>query len=95
MRHAAFYSLKIPRWPSVAANRFPAIRAIVGSDTTTVTDSIARCAANLVILNPRHFSPASMAQIAKELTTRIGNPPKILATAHANTGHGDCSCQNS
>ena len=80
---------------SVAANRFPAIRAIVGSDTTTVTDSIARCAANLVILNPRHFSPASMAQIAKELTTRIGNPPKILATAHANTGHGDCSCQNS
>tara|TARA_Y100000385_G_scaffold123699_1_gene128609 strand:+ start:254 stop:991 length:738 start_codon:yes stop_codon:yes gene_type:complete len=78
----------------VAANRFPAIRAIVGSDITAVADSIARCAANLVILNPRQFSSASMGQIAKELTTRVGNPPEILATAHANTSHGDCSCQN-
>ncbi len=78
----------------VAANRFHAIRAIVGSDTTTVADSISRCAANLVILNPSQFSLASMAQIAKELTTRMGNPPKILAAAHANTSHGDCSCQN-
>ena len=78
---------------SIAANRFPAIRAIVGSDATAVSDSIARCAANLVILNPRHFSPASMAHIAKELTTRIGNPPEILATARANTSHNDCGCQ--
>ena len=78
---------------SVAANRFPPIRAVLGSDPTALTDSIARCAANLVILDPRHFSPASMVQIAKELTTRIGNPPEILATARANTSHAECSCQ--
>lgn len=80
---------------SVAANRFPAIRAIGGSDATAVINSIALCAANLVILNPRHFSSASMARIAKELTTRIRNPPKILATARAHKSHNDCSCQNS
>jgi hypothetical protein len=94
MQPAAFYSLKMPPWPVWQPIAFPAIRAIVGSDTTTVADSITRCAANLVILNPSQFSLASMAQIAKELTTRMGNPPKILAAAHVNTSHGDCSCQN-
>ena len=77
----------------VAANRFPAIRAVLGSDPTALTDSIARCAANLVILDPRQFSTASLTQIAKHLTARTVQPPEILATAHADKAHADCSCQ--
>ena len=78
---------------SVAANRFPAIRAVLGSDPTALTDSIARCAANLVILDPCQFSTASLTQIAKHLTARTIQPPEILATAHADKAHADCSCQ--
>ena len=77
----------------VAANRFPAVRAILGSDAATVADSITRCDANLVILNPRQFSNASLGQIAKNLTTRTGKPPEILSVAQTVTSHGNCSCQ--
>ena len=77
----------------VAANRFPAVRAILGSDAATVADSIARCDANLVILNPRQFSKAILGQIAKNLTTRTGKPPEILSVAQTVTSHGNCSCQ--
>jgi len=58
-----------------------------------LTDSIARCAANLVILDPRKFSTASLTQIAKHLTARTVQPPEILVTARADKGHADCSCQ--
>ena len=77
----------------VAANRFPPIRAVLGSDPPAVTDAIVRCAANLVILDPRQFSTASLTHIAKQLTAQTGQPPEILATAHADKGHTDCSCQ--
>ena len=77
----------------VAANRFPAIRAVLGSDPAALTDSIARCAANLVILDPRQFSTASLTQIAKRLTARTVQPPEILVTARADKAHADCSCQ--
>ena len=79
----------------VAANRFSAIRAVLGSDSTALTDSIARCAANLVILDPRKFSTASLTQIAKHLTARTVQPPEILTTAHTDKAHTDCSCQKS
>ena len=78
----------------VAANRFPAVRAILGSDIATVSDSIARCDANLVILNPRQFSAASMGQIAKNLTTQTGKPPEILSVAQTVTSHNNCSCRS-
>ncbi len=77
----------------VAANRFPAIRAVLSSDPTALTDSIARCAANLVILDPRQFSPASLTKIAKQLTARTMQPPEILASTHNDKGHSDCSCK--
>lgn len=77
----------------VAANRFPAIRAVLGSDPAALTDSIARCAANLVILDPRQFSTASLTQIAKHLTARTVQPPEILVTTRADKAHADCSCQ--
>jgi hypothetical protein len=77
----------------VAANRFLAIRAVLGSDPTALTDSIARCAANLVILDPRQFSPASLTKIAKQLTARTMQPPEILASTHNDKGHSDCSCK--
>ena len=77
----------------VAANRFPPIRAVLGSDPPAVADAIARCAANLVILDPRQFSTASLTHIAKQLTEQTGQPPEILAMAHADKGHTDCSCQ--
>ena len=77
----------------VAANRFPPIRAVLGSDPPAVTDAIVRCAANLVILDPHQFSTASLTHIAKQLTAQTGQPPEILAMAHADKGHTDCSCQ--
>ena len=77
----------------VAANRFPPIRAVLGSDPPAVADAITRCAANLVILDPRQFSTASLTHIAKQLTEQTGQPPEILAMAHADKGHTDCSCQ--
>ena len=55
--------------------------------------AIARCAANLVILDPHQFSTASLTHIAKQLTAQTGQPPEILAMAHADKGHTDCSCQ--
>ncbi len=80
----------------IAANRFPAIRAVTATDNTTLKTSSAACAANVLILDPRDFSVGSLAQIAKSFARHPAqNPPLILTTSQPTKDRRSCSCTNS
>ncbi len=79
----------------IAANRFPAIRAVTATDSTTLKTSSAACAANVLVLDPRDFSVGSLAQIAKSFARHpTQNPPQILTTSQHTKDHHNCSCAN-
>ena len=80
----------------VAANRFPAIRAVTATESTTLKTSSVACAANVLILSPRDFSVSSLVQIAKAFVLYpTENPPQILTPSQPAKDHHSCSCTNS
>ena len=80
----------------IAANRFPAIRAVTATENMTLKNRMNTCAANVLILDPRDFSVGSLAQIAKVFALHsTENPPQILTSSQPAKDHHGCSCTNS
>jgi len=73
----------------VLANRSPGLRAVTARDATSLLAAAAECSANLVIVDPKAFSPVSLDRVCGEFARRdLGPAPAELAAAPT-----PCACK--
>ena len=78
--------------PAVAlilANRSRSLRAVTGRDVAAILAAATDTAANLLVVNPRDFSPGSLERLAIDFAKRSGDvvPAELAAPA------AGCGCQ--
>jgi len=73
----------------VLANRSTALRAVTARDAATLATAAAECGANLLVVNPKDFSPSGLERICVEFARRDGGtvPTELAAAPKA------CACQ--
>jgi hypothetical protein len=78
-----------PHVATALANRSPGVRAVTARDTTTLLAAAQECAANLLVLSPRDFSPSSLERIGVTLAGREPGPLPAELSPPAAAG---CPC---